>query len=94
MALMSLSSASVTTSASSPSITARACLPDPPCDCWMVTVSPVSAFHLAAKASLNCLVELAGRIVGNVEDGRVGECEAENAELHGAGEEAGKEFGS
>ena len=39
------------------------------------------------------LVELAGRIIGNVEDGRVGECEAENAELHGAGEEAGKQFG-
>jgi hypothetical protein len=30
--------ASVTTSASSPSMTDRACLPDPPCDWLMVTV--------------------------------------------------------
>ena len=74
-------------------MTARACLPEPPCDCWMVTVSPVSAFHLRGEGLVEILVELARRIIGNVEDGRVGECEAENAELHGAGEQAGKEFG-
>ena len=72
-------------------MTARACLPEPPCDCWMVTVSPVSAFHLAAKAALNCLVELAGRIIGNVEERGVGKREAEDAELHGAGQEACEE---
>ena len=52
---MSPASASVTTSASSPSITARACLPEPPCDWLMVMASPVLAFQSAAKASLNSL---------------------------------------
>jgi len=40
----------VTTSASSPSITARACFPEPPWDCSIVTVWPVFAFQAAAKA--------------------------------------------
>ncbi len=40
---MSPASASVTTSASRPSITERACFPEPPCDCFTVTVSPVFA---------------------------------------------------
>ena len=33
-------------------MTARACLPEPPCDCWIVTSLPVFAFHCAAKAAL------------------------------------------
>ncbi len=40
-ASISAASASVTTSASSPSITERACLPEPPCDCLIVTSLPV-----------------------------------------------------
>ena len=77
---MSPASASVTTSASRPSITARACLPEPPCDCLIVTVSPVFAFQYLAKAVLIVLVELARRVVGDVEQlhvragcGRAGE---------------------
>ena len=38
----SYAKANVTTEASSPSITDRACFPDPPCDVWSVTVCPVS----------------------------------------------------
>src|SRR5207247_7451506 len=52
MASMSYAKASVTTSASSPSITARACLLDPPCDCWISTVCPDLAFQYFAKAAL------------------------------------------
>jgi hypothetical protein len=33
----------------------RACLPEPPCDCLMVTVSPVFAFHAQWKAALTAL---------------------------------------
>jgi hypothetical protein len=44
--------ASVTTSASSPSMTARACLPEPLWDCLMVTLSPVLACQYLAKAAL------------------------------------------
>jgi hypothetical protein len=49
---MSWPSASVTTSASSPSITARACRPDPPCDMRICTASRVAARRAAAKAAL------------------------------------------
>src|SRR5678816_531380 len=52
MASMSAARASVTTSASRPSITERACLPDPPCDERILTFSPVCCFHLAANAWL------------------------------------------
>jgi hypothetical protein len=45
IASMSLASASVTTSADSPSMTERACLPEPPWDCLMLTVSPVFFFQ-------------------------------------------------
>ena len=45
---MSLASASVTTSAGSPSTTERACAPDPPWLWRMVTSCPVFAFHEAA----------------------------------------------
>jgi len=42
---MSQASASVTTSASRPSITERACFPEPPCDCRIVTSWPVFPFQ-------------------------------------------------
>jgi hypothetical protein len=45
--------ASVTTSASSPSITARAWLPEPPWDARTVTVCPVLFFQYFSKAALN-----------------------------------------
>ncbi len=37
--------ASVTTSAFRPSMTARACVPAPPCDCSIVTSCPCSSFQ-------------------------------------------------
>src|SRR6476620_4312850 len=49
---MSYASARVTTSASRPSITDRACLPEPPCDWLMVTACPFFTFHWAANAAL------------------------------------------
>ncbi len=52
MASMSYARASVTTSASSPSITARACLPEPPCDWLIATFSPLFPFQYFAKAAL------------------------------------------
>src|SRR6185503_7122473 len=52
IASMSPASASVTTSAGRPSMTVRACLPDPPCDCFTVTSSPVLPFQYLAKAAL------------------------------------------
>jgi hypothetical protein len=45
MASMSPASPRVTTSAGRPSMTERACLPDPPCDCLTVTTSPVFFFQ-------------------------------------------------
>ena len=45
----------VTTSASRPSATDRACLLEPPCDWLTVTVSPVLAFQSAMKAGLMSL---------------------------------------
>ena len=52
IASMSYASASVTTSASRPSITPRACPPDPPCDCFTVMVWPVFAFQYLVNAAL------------------------------------------
>jgi len=52
MASMSYASARVTTSAASPSITDRACLPEPPCDCCTVILPPPLAAQLFAKLSL------------------------------------------
>jgi hypothetical protein len=43
--------ASVTTSALSPSITERACFPDPPCDILTVTAVPVFARYSLEKAA-------------------------------------------
>src|SRR3989442_771824 len=48
MASMSYASARVTTSASRPSTTARACLPDPPCDWFTTTLTPVFSFQYLA----------------------------------------------
>src|ERR1044072_3584201 len=52
IASTSAASASVTTSAGRPSITERACLPDPPCDWLILTSSPGFAFQYLAKAAL------------------------------------------
>ncbi|MCY1180290.1 hypothetical protein D9M73_207220 [compost metagenome] len=49
---MSPARARVTTSAFRPSITARACLPEPPWDCCTVRSSPPAAFQCLAKAAL------------------------------------------
>ncbi len=48
-ASMSYASARVTTSAASPSITARVWAPEPPLDVRTVIASPVLARHVAAK---------------------------------------------
>jgi hypothetical protein len=45
--------ASVTTSASRPSMTARAWVPDPPCDCLIVSVVPLACWYLAMNASFS-----------------------------------------
>ena len=52
MASMSLDWFIVTTSASRPSITARACLLDPPWDWLIVRSSPLACFHCFWKAGL------------------------------------------
>ena len=51
-ASISYASARVTTSASSPSITARAWPPEPPCDWRIDTVFPVFACQYLMKAAL------------------------------------------
>ncbi len=55
IASISWASASVTTSASSPSITARAWAPEPPCDIAIVTVCPVSSRQCSANVELTSL---------------------------------------
>ena len=70
MASMSAASASVTTSASRPSITARACAPEPPCEARTSTVSPVFAFQSRGEGLVDLAIELARRIVGDVEQFR------------------------
>src|ERR1017187_9906962 len=52
IASMTPESASVTTSASRPSMTDRACLPEPPCDWLIVTFWPVLAAQAFANAAL------------------------------------------
>jgi hypothetical protein len=52
IASMSLDWFIVTTSASRPSITERACLLEPPCDWLTVTSSPVCCFQLRWNAGL------------------------------------------
>src|SRR5438445_8100715 len=54
MASTSYHSARVTTSASSPSMTARAWAPEPPCDCLTVTVWPAESCQDLAKSALSC----------------------------------------
>ena len=67
MALMSPSSARVTTSASRPSITDCACLPEPPWLCSMVTVAAGLGLPVGGERRVELLVELAGRIVADVQ---------------------------
>src|SRR5436190_643090 len=55
IASMSLDWFMVTTSASRPSITARACLLEPPCDWLMLTSSPADCFHDFWNAGLMSL---------------------------------------
>ena len=52
IASISAASAKVTTSAPRPSITARACLPEPPCDCLKLISWPVVFFQYAANSLL------------------------------------------
>ncbi len=52
IALVSGHIASVTTSASRPSITARAWVPEPPCDCRIARSVPVAALYFGMKALL------------------------------------------
>ena len=49
-------------------MTARACLPEPPCDCWMVTSLPGLRLPLRGEGGVHVLVQLARRVVGDVED--------------------------
>ena len=44
---------------------------------------------LGGESGVEILVELAGRVIGDVEERGVGKCEAEDAELHCAGQQAG-----
>ena len=64
---MSLASASVTTCASSPSTTARACAPDPPCEVWMSSAGWPGGLPVGVERLVELPVELAGRVVGDVE---------------------------
>ena len=66
IASMSYASASVTTSASSPSITERACLPEPPCDCLISTFSGL-LLPVLGEGRVEVLVQLARRIVRHVQ---------------------------
>ena len=52
IASMSYAKARVTTSASKPSITARACAPEPPCDWLIETSTPVFFFQYSLKSEL------------------------------------------
>ena len=69
---MSLDWFIVTTSASSPSITERACLLEPPCDWLTVMSSPVCCFQRALERGIDLLVELARDVVADVEQVRAG----------------------
>ena len=69
IASMSAASASVTTSASSPSITARACVPEPPCDGLNLDGFAGLGLPVGGEGRVDRLVELARRIVGDVEQG-------------------------
>jgi hypothetical protein len=52
MASVSMNDASVTTSASRPSMTARAWVLEPPCDCLMDSATPFSFAYCRMKLSL------------------------------------------
>ena len=49
-------------------MTARACVPEPPCDCLMVRSVPVLALYCADERGVDGAVELARRIVGDVQE--------------------------
>ena len=51
IASMSYASASVTMSPPNPSMTERACFPEPPWDCWITIVSPVFCFQYFTNAA-------------------------------------------
>ena len=53
-------------------MTVRACLPEPPCDMRMVTFSPVLLRPLLGERLVELLIQLARRIVRDVEQGAVG----------------------
>ena len=93
IASMSYASASVTTSASMPSITLLACAPEPPCDCLMTTFSPVLAQPVLGKAGVEIRVEFTRRIIGNVEQRFVG-VDVERQCCRDRERECGEESGS
>ena len=57
----------MTTSASRPSITARACLAAPPCDCLIATSFAGLAFPVFGEGRVELLVELTRRVIRDVE---------------------------
>ena len=67
MASMSGASASVTTSACKPSMTARACLPEPPWDWLTVDVVASLLLPVVGEDLVVLLVKFASWIVGDVE---------------------------
>ena len=67
----SYASASVTTSAWSPSMTARACLPEPPCDWLIVTRLAGACLPGLRERRVDVLIELACRVVRDVQQGHV-----------------------
>ena len=59
--------ANVTTSASRPSMTARAWLPELACDCSITTCRPVVRSYSANELRIQFAPQLAGWVVGDVE---------------------------
>ena len=66
---MSPASASVATSASSPSMIERACLPEPPCDCLIATSWPGLGLPVLGEGLVVVHVQFARRVVRHVEQG-------------------------
>ena len=78
MASTSLASARVTTCAARPSITARAWAPEPPCELSIVSGGVAFGLPVRVEGLVVVAVELARRVVGDVEElglrlGRAGE---------------------
>ena len=72
MASVSDHRASVTTSASSPSMTARAWLPEPPCDCLIVSSTARLLLVLRDERLVQVAPQLARRVVRDVQQLRGG----------------------